>query len=339
MSDLLYLKNKIIENINFFSRESFFKKHLTDIEQNIILSIDGDFLNQKIYNFINDIETPKCICGKKLKFKSYKEGYLQYCSTSCKSKNQIRSKSQYEKMKKTYKKTMIEKYGVENTFQLESVKETIRKKQLENDPTYEKRNEKSKKTCLEKYGVDNPNKCKNIIEKRKKTNLERYGNAFGKSCKTNRSKGEIEIQEFLQKLNINAFHTRDIISPFEIDIYVPDYKVAIEYNGDYWHSVHKVNHLFKKDICEKSGIKLIQIFEKDYKKYKNEILENILRVLNNEDYTENFYIFSEKDGIKLQDASWPPYKEFTSITEQEKVLFNEDENLYYYDCGKYILKN
>lgn len=75
------------------------------------------------------------------------------------------------------------------------------------------------------------------------------------------------------------------------------------------------------------------------KKIIRNILENILRVLNNEDYTEDFYIFSEKDGVKLQDASWPQYKEFISITEQEKVLFNGDENLYYYDCGKYILKN
>ena len=337
MSEILYLKDKILENINCYSREIFFKKHLTETEQNIILSVDGDFLNQKIYNFINNTETPKCVCGKRLKFKSYKEGYLQYCSNSCKSKNQIRSKSQYEKMMVTYKKTMMEKYGVENSFQLDHIKELIFNNR--DEEFYRKRNEKSKKVWMEKYGVDNPNKCESVIEKRKKTNLEKYGNAFGKSCKTNRSKGEIEIQEFLQKLNIYAFHTRSVISPYEIDIYVPDYKVGIEYNGDYWHAVHKVDHLFKKNICEKSGIKLIQIFEKDYKKYKNEILENILRVLNNEDYTEDFYIFSEKDDIKLQDASWPPYKEFISITEPEKVLFNGDENLYYYDCGKYILKN
>ena len=80
MSEILYLKDKILENINCYSREIFFKKHLTETEQNIILSVDGDFLNQKIYNFINNTETPKCVCGKRLKLKSYKEGYLQYCS-------------------------------------------------------------------------------------------------------------------------------------------------------------------------------------------------------------------------------------------------------------------
>lgn len=150
----------------------------------------------------------------------------------------------------TYKKTMMEKYGVENSFQLDLLKSWFFSNRGEE--FYRKRNEKSKKVWIEKYGVDNPNKCESVIEKRKKTNLEKYGNAFGKSCKTNRSKCEIEIQEFLQKLNIYAFHTRSVISPYEIDIYVPDYKV---------------DHLFKKNICEKSGIKLIQIFEKDYKKY------------------------------------------------------------------------
>lgn len=84
----------------------------------------------------------------------------------------------YKKSYESYKKTCLEKYGVENMFQLESVKEDIRKKQLENDPTYEKRNEKTRKTCQERYGTDNGGASKEAQEKIRKTKLERYGDPF-----------------------------------------------------------------------------------------------------------------------------------------------------------------
>lgn len=55
------------------------------------------------------------------------------------------------------KKTCLDKYGEENVFSLDGVKE------------------KYKNTLLKKYGVDNPSKSEKIIDKRKKTCLDRYG--------------------------------------------------------------------------------------------------------------------------------------------------------------------
>lgn len=57
-------------------------------------------------------------------------------------------------------------------------------------------------------------------------------------------------------------NTKKIIYPYELDIYLPDLKLAIEYNGDYWHANPD---LYSKD--EIVGGKLaLDIWEKDIKK-------------------------------------------------------------------------
>ena len=140
---------------------------------------------------------------------------------------------------------------------------------------------------------------------------------------------------FLSNLGIDVIHTRSIIAPLELDIYLPKYNIAIEYNGDYWHALHRVDHSIKRKKCEEKNIKLIQIREKDYNLYKDDILENIINLIFNKSYTENFFIFSEKDGFKLQDAFWPPQQKYIGLTEPEKEYFNDE--LYSINCGKYIL--
>lgn len=322
------LEKKLNNNLSAFAREKYFKTHLTEEEQKIIMDIQGDTLSQKIFNFINNIETPRCYCGQLLKFVSFKEGYRQFCSNSCKSKKQKRSKEQYERMKASYKDTMINRYGVENSFQLDCVIEKTKNRD------WTDRNEKSKQVWLKKYGVDNPNKCKDVIEKRKRTNKLRYGNEFGVQCKENRSKNEMEIYKFLYDMGFNVEHTRKIIAPYELDIYLPDFKLAIEYNGDYWHALHKIDHIKKLNLCNQVGVKLIQIRESDYSEHKDEILTNILNLIFNRPYTKDFFIFSEQNGIKLQDAFWPPQQKYLGMTPQEKVYFGEN---CYLDCGKYIL--
>lgn len=64
---------------------------------------------------------------------------------------------------------------------------------------------------------------------------------------------------------------RTVIAPKELDIYSPVYKIAIEYNGLYWHSSGSkdndkkmsVYHLVKTRECNKIGVQLFHIFEGD----------------------------------------------------------------------------
>lgn len=74
------------------------------------------------------------------------------------------------------------------------------------------------------------------------------------------SKNEVKLYEFLLKNNIRVIKgDRKLIHPKEIDLYLVDYNIALEYNGCYWHSekvVSKKYHEDKTESCLKKGVKL-----------------------------------------------------------------------------------
>lgn len=63
--------------------------------------------------------------------------------------------------------------------------------------------------------------------------------------------------------NVLANYREDRITPYELDIYLPDYKLAIEYDGIYGHSKIKgiERDIRKNHVCEKNGISLVRIRE------------------------------------------------------------------------------
>lgn len=76
---------------------------------------------------------------------------------------------------------------------------------------------------------------------------------------------------------------RTVISPLEIDVYLPDLNLGIEFNGAHWHSYveietaeQKEKHLRKLEACEAAGIRLIQIFETDWDRHP-EAVRGLLR--------------------------------------------------------------
>jgi len=89
------------------------------------------------------------------------------------------NKESYIKQAKNYK----EKYGVENPFQLELVKDQIKQKHLENlgveNPSYSKEiKEKKTKTSLIRYGCMHPMQFEKFKEKSKQTCKEKLGVDF-----------------------------------------------------------------------------------------------------------------------------------------------------------------
>lgn len=104
----------------------------------------------------------------------------------------------------------------------------------------------------------------------------------------NTSGYENQISEFLSSLDIDFItSSKNIISPQQIDIFIPSHKLGIEFNGIYWHSeLFKIKkyHLNKTNECIKKGINLIHIFEDDWI-LKNDIVKSIIR--NKLNKTEN----------------------------------------------------
>lgn len=189
-----------------------------------------------------------------------------------------------EKMEKIVEncvKTNLKKYGCEYYFQTEDYKE------------------KSKQAYLNKYGVEK-HQQKNFI------NLNDLNENFVKEefIKNNRFLiddfmdyfnilSPITAKSYKEKFNINdlnksnrcktqqfIFDSINIENKIynshhlgkELDIYLPDYKLAIEYDGLLYHSegiedyskfrsTNKNYHLNKTELCESNGIQLFHIFE------------------------------------------------------------------------------
>jgi hypothetical protein len=70
---------------------------------------------------------------------------------------------------------------------------------------------------------------------------------------------------------------RNIIGQ-ELDVYLPDLKLAFEFNGLYWHSSYYRNndyHYNKTNKCIDNNIRLIHIWEDDWL-YKNDIIKSMI---------------------------------------------------------------
>jgi len=112
------------------------------------------------------------------------------------------------------KKTNLKKYGVENPFQSEEIKEKIKKTNInkygvENPAYSEEIREKTKKKCLEKYGVENSFKLIHVIEQRKKSMLNKYGSEYPFQSKQYQ---EIFKNKCLEKYGVENPHQVPVIA-------------------------------------------------------------------------------------------------------------------------------
>lgn len=97
----------------------------------------------------------------------------------------------------------------------------------------------------------------------------------------NASGGEREIYNFIKEFYTGPIiqHSRSVIYPLELDIYMPELKIGIEFNGIYWHSEKKKPdknyHQTKYLLAKEKNITLIMVWEDDYKKNPELIKQSI----------------------------------------------------------------
>jgi hypothetical protein len=235
-------------------------------------------LKEQIYWLYNDLkEYPKCcVCGAEIKnFKSICEGYFNHCSCRCTQLDTI--------VRNKNKQTNLERYGVDNGAKSESAKQKYSMhceqkygKGITNSFMADTVKDKIKKTNLERYNVDNPGKNKFIKSKARQTLQTKYGVNVGFAVSNkyyfHTSKGELELYNYIKSItNLDVHHTdRKTIFPRELDIYIPDLKLAFEYDGDYWHSLPNIieNDKLKDNLCNQHNIKLVRIKESDWQSHK-----------------------------------------------------------------------
>lgn len=124
--------------------------------------------------------------------------------------------------------------------------------------------------------------------------LKKSMNGCSKCSKVGYSKSEKEIVEFIKTFYDKKIieNNRNIIlneysnNYLELDIYLPDIKLAIEFNGRYWHNDESISkrvgfntaeeyHSYKSSKCKEQNIFLLHIDEHEWLDNKNNVLNNI----------------------------------------------------------------
>lgn len=98
------------------------------------------------------------------------------------------------------------------------------------------------------------------------------------------TKLEEKVVIYLKELGITNLiqSEREILAGLELDIYLPDYNLAIELNGNRFHSdlfKKKNYHLKKTEECARKGIRLIHIWECDMMKKEAIVLSNLKAII------------------------------------------------------------
>lgn len=258
------------------------------------LPIDSK-IGQRLWHLRNNVcYLPVCkICGAPVKYRGSItngcNGYTNTCSRKCGS--QFNSQN------------VLSKYGVVNYTQTDEYKEkTIATNNLKYGSDYYTQSNEYKEKCKNrsnsipvKHHLLTDSSYARLSNKRylywlhhtRKYSCQAIGAIVGVCGATvlkylrmhnislitgSSSSYERIITDYLDSLGIEyVTNTKKIISPYELDIYIPSLKIGIEIDGLYWHSFDKKGsqyHLNKTKLCNDLDIRLIHIFE-------NEIYENL----------------------------------------------------------------
>lgn len=173
------------------------------------------------------------------------------------------------------KQTCLEKYGVEYNLLLIDHKTNGKNKILNNNPDIINW-DKDNNTLICKCPDNTCIKCK---EKQYLTTYYSYyerKNIYNicpctikippHTCTTYKNTNiENKIKNILDEYNIDYLQNdKNIISPLELDFYIPDKHLAIECNGIYWHSAKFRDNRFHYDkmkACNDCGIQLLTVWE------------------------------------------------------------------------------
>ena len=230
--------------------------------------------------------------------------FEQTCLNKYGVKNVFTLSSTQEKREQTCKQN----YGVNYPLQLNTNKQKLSKLQKEKTEQQITQRKKTLENNIAEY--EKTNNCISAVNLCKKYNLSYKSYHIGEiarllnieyflfknslfisndniqqivdfACKNKISScGEKQIKDYIQSIYNGTVlcNTRNVIKPKELDIFIPEKKIAIEYNGLYWHSDNFIDsnfHLNKTKECEKQGIRLIHIFE-DMWLFKQDICKSII---------------------------------------------------------------
>ena len=266
-------------------------------------------LGQILYHDF-ELKVYKCkICGKTIHYSKHYRQFGKYCSSDCMRKDPEAMQRAIDRRREKFgtlalmnvpevrakiDATNLRKYGnaiyLRSKHHQESRKQAINKYYFKlRGETYDKilnKCEESKKLKVLTSKIDFQNAPMRKYEYRLKWHCEKCGKTFEAYyangalpvcpyCKP-KSQMQLDVADFIKSIYPGSveINTRKVLSPQEIDIYLPDLKLGIEFNGNFWHAADRVGetyHVDKLNKAEGIGIKLINIFEYDWTNNKEQV--------------------------------------------------------------------
>ena len=280
--------------------EQIYQKHLVQYHTKKHKISHKDYYNKYLKQPNEDI----CpICGKHTRFLSIWSGYSKHCSVRCSSLDPNVQEKLHE--------TNMSLYGTTNGFNTKLTgihkqykpSKTLRDSRYEKYEQFEKENDCTRREIIiDKYGwmwywdrvvdlVFYTNKA--FVRNCDIPKIEAY---IEETINNNRSHKEMDLLRYVQSIYSGTIKhdCKYVISPKEIDIYLPDLQLGIEYNGTRWHSIEmgtpKDYHLDKSLLCRNKGVRLIHVYEfEDFKEQKQLLKDLIFGIDNypNSDFNKN----------------------------------------------------
>lgn len=327
---LKYFKNSKMIQI------SHVKKYLSDTEIKIIQDeYDNYKINYCIKAIVNDFD--KSIfyckyCNSKIQTtvlnRAFNEGHRKQCQ------------------KCRYKEAMItsfEKTGYYHPQSNPDVRDKISKNSKNNDPRVKQR---IRETTLRNHGA--VGFASEVLKNKSRNTYFLKTGYFHNMHNPNFIRSPIGVKKQKIELNVLNFIQNNysgdvvngsfsIITPYQLDIYLPDLKLAIEVNGNYWHSIGRLSfnkQLEKTELCECKGIRLIHIWEHEWRQNQEFIKELLKLYLENKVHQDEFYKLLEQFNRRL------PRDYFSVLDfpgEIEEPVLEKSGNFDVYKTGHIIL--
>lgn len=109
----------------------------------------------------------------------------------------------------------------------------------------------------------------------------KLGNSLTCGCSTNRiSRGHLEVKNYIESIGFNVLNEHKLCN-FHYDMFVPEVKCLIEFNGTKWHSSDKVKNRDhrKEKLAREHGYKILFIIDDEWNKNKKGEKEKIQNFL------------------------------------------------------------
>jgi very-short-patch-repair endonuclease len=285
-----------------FTRQYFERNNYAHIWDLVMINTgflpDSSNMSHRIYalqNGINALHTcPTCKIGiSRLVGKSLADiSYSEFCSTKCMLKSESRGKRISDGWNKIDKDaanekraaTMTEKYGVAFNSQREEIHHIWERSKLDDQEVIDKLN--NREWLIEQYEI--MEKPSTVIAAELFCDYDTvlsHLRQFGIPIRQyqNRSYLERMASEYVSTLVDGVINNdRKILAPYELDVVIPEYKLAIEINGMYWHSLdhhaskeERNRHLYKTLSALNSGYTVLHILESEWNQ-QHEIVKSII---------------------------------------------------------------